>query len=218
MATTIAQKLKIREGDVIRTVHPPTGYKAGLEPLPEGVRFITSGTPYHQLHWFVTNRAQLEEEVASVVSLIGEGVTCWIFYPKGSSGIQTDLTRDKGWESLLAYQELHWVSLISFNETWSAFAMRKQTAADKKKSKVTKERAIFDYIDPAGKLLFLPEDLAAALKKSKKEESFFQSLSFTNRKEYVEWIVSARRDETRKVRVKESLERLKKGWKNPMNR
>jgi hypothetical protein len=59
-------------------------------------------------------------------------VICWIHYPKGSSGIQTDLTRDKGWENLLK-ENLHWLSLISFNETWSAFGMRLKTEADELK-------------------------------------------------------------------------------------
>jgi len=47
----------------------------------------------------------------------------WISFPKGSSKIQTDLTRDKGWSSLQDV-DLKWVNLISVNPTWSAFALR----------------------------------------------------------------------------------------------
>ena len=39
------------------------------------------------------------------------------------SKIQTDLTRDKGWESL-SKLDLKWITLISVDETWSAFALR----------------------------------------------------------------------------------------------
>ena len=63
----------------------------------------------------------------------------------------------------------------------------------------------------------LPDDLKALLSKNKKASAFFESLSFTNKKEYVEWVVTAKRAETREQRVKDSLDRLNKGWKNPRN-
>jgi hypothetical protein len=47
----------------------------------------------------------------------------WVSFPKGTSKIQTDLTRDKGWEALHA-ADLKWVNLISVDDTWSAFGMR----------------------------------------------------------------------------------------------
>ena len=59
--------------------------------------------------------------------------------------------------------------------------------------------------------------LRHVLKKNKKAEEFFNSLSFTNKKEYVEWIITAKREETKKERISGSVERLNKGWKNPRN-
>ncbi len=55
------------------------------------------------------------------------------------------------------------------------------------------------------------------LQKNKKQKDFFDTLSFTNKKEYMEWIVTAKREETRIERVNGSIERLAKGWKNPRN-
>jgi hypothetical protein len=55
----------------------------------------------------------------------------WISFPKGTSKIQTDLTRDKGWGSLKKY-DLKWVNLISVDETWSAFALRPLKKGEKK--------------------------------------------------------------------------------------
>ena len=153
-----------------------------------------------------------------VLSLVKDDVICWIYYPKGSSKIQTDLTRDKGWDELLKHKEMQWISLISFDDTWSTFAMRLKKDADKKKEAKPKDRPVFEYVDPITKTVKLPEDFASALKKSKKQESFFNALSFTNKKEYIEWIVTAKREETRATRVKESVERLGKEWKNPANR
>ena len=89
--------------------------------------------------------------------------------------------------------------------------------ADKKKEARPKEREIFNWVNPQTKEVKLPGDLSAALKKKKNESSFFDSLSFTNKKEYIEWIVTAKREETRTERVKGSIERLGKQWKNPRN-
>ncbi len=217
-ATSTAQKLRIKENYTLIAINAPADFKKNLGLLPDGIKISSSSKNYNQVHWFVKDQAQMKEELNNVLSLVKDDVVCWIFYPKGTSKIQTDLTRDKGWDELLKHEEMQWISLISFNDTWSAFGMRLKSEADKKKEAQPKEREIFKYIDAQKKIIYLPDDFAAALKKAKKQEAFFNSLSFTNRKEYVEWIVTAKREETRATRVKESIERLEKEWKNPANR
>ncbi|MEP7277194.1 MAG: bacteriocin-protection protein, partial [Bacteroidota bacterium] len=77
------------------------------------------------------------------------GITCWIYFPKGSSGMQSDLSRDKGWDTLQVHSNtLDWLSLISFDEIWSAFACRLKTVAKTKPAKQA-ERPILSYIDAA---------------------------------------------------------------------
>jgi hypothetical protein len=217
MAFTTAQKLKIKEGNTILAINAPSGYRRSIGNLPSGTKITDSGKTFDQVHWFVKDKAQMERELKKVLPLIKNNVICWIFYPKGTSKIQTDLTRDKGWDALLRH-DMQWVSLISFDDTWSAFGMRQKTEADKKKEGKPNERPIFDFVDPKTKTVKLPDDFAAALKKSKKPEAFFNTLSFTNKKEYIEWIVTAKREATRNERVKASIERLGKEWKNPANR
>jgi uncharacterized protein YdeI (YjbR/CyaY-like superfamily) len=80
------------------------------------------------------------------------------------------------------------------------------------------EREIFNWVNPQTKEVKLPADIAAALKKNKKAAGLFDALSFTNKKEYLEWIVTAKREETRTERIKGTIDRLGKGWKNPANR
>ena len=218
MASTIAQKLKIREGYSLLSFNAPSDFKKDLGGVPAGVTISDKSTTYNQIHWFVKDKTQMEKEIDKVLGLLEDDVICWIYYPKGTSKIQTDLTRDKGWDALLKHNHLQWVNLISFNDTWSAFGMRLKTEADKKKAAKPKERPIFDYIDATKKTIRLPDEFSGMLDKAKKEKDFFQALSFTNKKEYVEWIVNAKRDETRATRVKDSIERLGKGWKNPANR
>nr|MDQ2970481.1 YdeI/OmpD-associated family protein [Acidobacteriota bacterium] len=63
----------------------------------------------------------------------------------------------------------------------------------------------------------VPGDLAAALKKKKAAAATFEKLSPSHRKEYVEWITEAKRDETRQKRLATTLEWLAEGksrnWK-----
>jgi hypothetical protein len=220
MATSIPDKLKIKEKMTLLALNAPPEFKKGLTGLPKGVTITTSGSVYDQVHWFVMSKAQLEKEMSKVMKLMKPGITLLVYYPKGTSKIKTDITRDTGWDCLMAESDkLTWLGLYSFDDTWSVFTMRGKTEADKKKeAKPQQEREIFKWIDVEKKTVKLPDDLAAALKKNKKEAEFFNTLSFSNKKEYVEWIVTAKREETRNERIKGTIERLGKGWKNPVNR
>lgn len=220
MAKHIADKLRIKSHTTLLTLHAPADFKKSLQGLPAGVKITDSGNDYDQVHWFVLNKTQLEKEISRVMRLLKPGMSVWVYYPKLSSKLQTDLTRDKGWDCLMAESDkLSWINLISFNETWSVFGFRNKTEADKKKeAKPRTEREIFKWVDPKTKTIKLPDDLSAVLKKNKKGAAFFETLSFTNKKEYIEWIVTAKRDETRARRIKEMIERLDKKWKNPTNR
>jgi len=219
MANSISDKLRIRKDFILLTLNAPADFEKGLKKLPAGVEIVESGKQYDQVHWFVYNRAQLEKELSKAMRLVKPGVIVWVYYPKGTSRVQTDLTRDKGWDCLLAEgDKVTWISLISFDDTWSTFGFRAKTEEDRKKeAKPKEEREIFKWIDAAKKEIRLPDDVAAILKKNKKEAAFFNGLSFTNRKEYLEWIVTAKREETRNERIKGTIERLGKQWKNPRN-
>ena len=213
--SSTAQKLRIKENFDLLTINAPADFKKNIGELPKGVRISNDSKIYNQVHWFVMNKAQMDKELNSVLKLVNDDVILWIYYPKGTSKVQTDLTRDKGWDNLLNHDELSWISLISFDDTWSTFGSRLKTEADKKREQAPRERPIFDYVDPKTKSVKLPDDLATAFKKNKKQEDFFNTLSFTNKKEYIEWIITAKREETRAERIKGTMERLTKKWKNP---
>ena len=211
MANSISQKLRIKEKFTLLTLNAPADFKKGLTELPTGVKIITIGKDYNQVHWFVLNKAQLEKEMSKVMKLVRDDIIVWVYYPKGTSKIQTDLTRDKGWDCLLSESDkLTWISLISFDNTWSVFGFRAKTEADKKKEAKPKVREIFNWVDPTSKEVKLPDDLTAAFKKNKKEAVLFDSLSFSHKKEYIGWIVTAKREETRNNRIKGTIERLGK--------
>ncbi len=56
----------------------------------------------------------------------------------------------------------------------------------------------------------VPEDLRKALKAHAGSERLFQNLSYSHQKEYVQWIDEAKREETRKKRISETIRRLGK--------
>ena len=67
------------------------------------------------------------------------------------------------------------------------------------------------------KELEIPDDLAAALKKNKKALATFEQFSYTNKKDYLDWITEAKTDETRKKRLETAVEWMSEGksrhWK-----
>ena len=69
--------------------------------------------------------------------------------------------------------------------------------------------------DTEERTIEIPDGLAKVLTKNKKAKSFFDSLSFTNRKEYADWIAGAKKEETREKRLKLLIEKLLDQKKNP---
>ena len=63
-------------------------------------------------------------------------------------------------------------------------------------------------LDTAPREMKAPDDLAEALRASPEAESFFESLSFSHKRSYVDWIVGAKKDETRQRRVTQAVELL----------
>ncbi|MBP7772803.1 MAG: YdeI/OmpD-associated family protein [Bacteroidia bacterium] len=215
--SALHRKLRITPGQRLIAYHAPAEFKALLSPLPAGVT-ISNRLSQHvdALHWFVRNRKEMEADLARVRSLLKPGFLLWCYYPKGTSGIQTDLTRDKGWDRLLGL-DVQWLTLVSFNDTWSAFAVRGKTDADQKKHARHSVREIERYSDPVTKTVKVPTELAVLFKKEKEAKAVFNSLAYSHRREYVEWIVSAKKEETRITRANGTIDRLKKGRKNPRN-
>jgi uncharacterized protein YdeI (YjbR/CyaY-like superfamily) len=57
----------------------------------------------------------------------------------------------------------------------------------------------------------IPPELAAELKKDKAAAAFFDKLSYTHKREYVTWINEAKKAETRQTRILKTIEMLKQG-------
>jgi hypothetical protein len=122
----------------------------------------------------------------------------WVAYPKKSSQIDSDLSRDSLW-NLLRGVGLTGVSQRSLNEDWSVIRFKREE--DVKHS----EKGSLD----------VPSDLIKVLQRDEAARAFFYSLSATNRKEYILWITGAKKADTRQRRLDQIIDRLNLGLKNP---
>jgi hypothetical protein len=130
----LAEKLKLKSGARALILNAPVGYLRELEPLPAGATLETAiDADYDWIQIFVKNRRELEELVPEVTGALRPESLLWISFPKGSSKIQTDLTRDQGWEPLDG-TDLKWINLISVNEVWSAFSLRPYKPGEKRQT------------------------------------------------------------------------------------
>ena len=120
----LLKKMKLKPGQRAAIINAPGGYIEALQPLPADVELAEDlvGT-FDWIQLFVKTQAELAQVIVGVGVALNPAGILWITFPKGSSKIQTDLTRDKGWAALQAL-DLKWITLISVDDTWSAFSLR----------------------------------------------------------------------------------------------
>ena len=63
----------------------------------------------------------------------------------------------------------------------------------------------------------IPDDLASALQANPASKAFFDTLSYSHQKQYVEWIESAKQEATRQNRISKTIPMLPEGC-NPKGR
>jgi len=290
MDKAVLGKMKIKPEHSLLVLNSPKGYVKSSDKAD--TRLSASGK-YDAIQLFVKDKTELDAYASKVLKALKDNGLLWICYPKKSASIETDLTRDNGWDTL-EKQGYEGVSLVSVDDTWSAFRFR---PSEKVKAKMqepkaaarhafnallekpddgmdtafiaipfdveeaygtkgqVKVKALFDGYPYRGVLanmgtgshilivrkdirsaigkkvgdtvrvelmqdteertIEIPLDLLTALTKSPKAKTFFDSLSFTNKKEYATWISGAKKEETKQKRLKETISKLLKGMKNP---
>ncbi len=130
----LAQKLKLKPGQRAAAIDAPKPILEALTPLPEGAQLFT--VLDGQFDWvlaFAKNKADLAAMAPLVRAALRPLSLLWIAFPKGSSKMQADLTRDKGWEPLEG-MDLKWINLVSIDEDWSAFSLRPYREGEQRQS------------------------------------------------------------------------------------
>ena len=132
MATPLQKKLRLQPGFKALVLNPPADYFELLGPLPQGVLFSNEpGEAHDFVHLFVKDRAELDTTFDTALRAVKHDALLWISYPKGSSGVKTDINRDILWEILLK-KGIRPVTQIAVDNTWSALRFRPAEAVGKK--------------------------------------------------------------------------------------
>lgn len=131
LESPLAKKMKLRSGARAAVINAPENYVAELRH--DTALSPTFNGKFDWIQIFVKSKAELEALAPKAAKALKPESLLWISFPKGTSKIQTDLTRDKGW-GVLQKMDLKWITLVSVNTVWSAFALRPFKEGEKKES------------------------------------------------------------------------------------
>jgi len=122
--SSLQRRLQLKPGQRALILNAPEGYIESLGPLPDGVSLV-DGPPgtLDFVHLFVRDGAELAGYASTALAAIKRDGVFWISYPKKSSGVVSDLTRDEGWVPIAA-AGLRPVTQIAVDTTWSAVRWR----------------------------------------------------------------------------------------------
>jgi hypothetical protein len=137
--TPLAKKLGIQAEQLVVLHGAPKGFRERLGELPPGVRFVDGakaakrrgarrggGDPRAEgpelVHFFTTEKAQLERALPSLAKAIFPDAMLWISWPKKSSGVATDVTEDRIRELALPLGLVD-VKVCAVDDTWSALKL-----------------------------------------------------------------------------------------------
>jgi len=125
VGTPLSKKLQIKAGVTLHVVNVPDNLKEtlikDLEPTP--VDFSGLEKP-EAILIFVQNRQQVEEKIKQIMSVLKSVSLIWLAYPKGTSGVETDINRDILWKMMASYGYKP-ARMIAINEIWSGMRFSK---------------------------------------------------------------------------------------------
>ncbi|MXV51238.1 hypothetical protein GS399_09680 [Pedobacter sp. HMF7647] len=223
MATTpILKRLHLKEGQTLAFINPSETAANIADSLASGGLKISydADIPFDAAMLFVKGKDELINETRNLAQRLKPETVFWIAYPKKSSGIKTDLNMMSGdWNELHQFA-IRPVASASLDEVWTGLRFRDEKQvklADFRNSEIPTNQ-FGEYIDPATKTVTLPEELKTTLESNTAALNFYNGLSYTNKKEYVVWLVSAKQEKTKAERLEKIVEKLKAGKKNPIDK
>lgn len=105
-------------------LNAPKGYRTLLGPLPPDITVNTKPSGrYDFVHLFVANQAELATLGPTALAAVKPMAIFWISYPKQGGGLESDITRDRGWD-LVTDAGFETVAQIAVSDTWSALRFR----------------------------------------------------------------------------------------------
>ena len=122
--TPITKKLGMKAGQSMLILNAPDGYIASLGTLPEksSVQTAAGGT-FDFVQVFVSDMAGIHRYAPTAIQALKLGGLLWITYPKKTSKLKSDISRDVLWEEL-SDTGMRPVTMIAIDDTWSALRFR----------------------------------------------------------------------------------------------
>lgn len=156
-----------------------------------------------QILIFAKDKKSLEAHFSKVLGKIADNAVLWIAYPKKTGTIKSDISRDNGWD-IISNAGYDPVTQISIDETWSALRFKNSNEIKTKLRDIPMSQRQTEGIDYSNRTVQLPIDAEKALKQAGLLQ-FFNLMSFSHKKEYVESIVGAKKEETRIRRIEKTI-------------
>jgi hypothetical protein len=121
--TPLTKKLGIKEGHRVAFPSAPDGFRGLLGELPDGISVKSRASgPLDVIVFFTKRRAELERRLPTLRRAMEPAAGLWIAWPKGSSGVETDMTEDVARELGLANRLVD-NKVCAIDETWSGLRL-----------------------------------------------------------------------------------------------
>jgi hypothetical protein len=213
----IAKKLHLKPGMRVAVANAPAGFSL-KSPGVDIAKSLQRDLDLALL--FATMQKELKVQWPKLVSSVKQEGAIWVAYPKKSSGIASDLGMGE-WDATKG-SDWNPVAMIAIDDAWSAvryrFAPGLEKVRHQRQEEPVKDADGTVVVDRVKRTVTPPRDLHALLLKNAKAKAAFEPLSFTHKREYVAWIVEAKKPETRAARLAKTVEMLAKGKKNPSDK
>ncbi|HZQ21246.1 MAG TPA: hypothetical protein VFA89_00315 [Terriglobales bacterium] len=122
--SAMAKKLGLKPKMKAAILHPPSNYVKLLGTLPEDVSISEApGANHDFVQFFATKKSEIVKARSKLLKSARPGALVWITYPKKTSGMESDLSREEVWTAM---EGTGWrpVSQIAIDDTWSALRFR----------------------------------------------------------------------------------------------
>lgn len=131
LAEGLARKLALKPGMTVRLIDAPAGYAGALSIALSDVAIVPATdagvAPADAVLAFSPAMADLVREAPGAIAAVRHDGPLWLLYPKGGSGVPTDLKRDL-LPPVLAPLGYRPVAQVAVDATWSALRFRPEAA------------------------------------------------------------------------------------------
>ena len=165
---------------------------------------------------FAISGNQLTGILKDVIPNLSDGGKLWVAYPKSSSKIVSDLSRDCNWDVLIK-NHFSSVDEIALDHVWIAARFQRPEGV-RYETFFEPKKVEFKSLEFDKKLVVASAELEKMFNAHKKAREVFQTLPANQQKEYVEWIDAAKRKDIRIRRLEATVEMVLAGKKSPLEK